>query len=54
LILGGIGVSGALWQYSGMGNKGTSKREVKKPKKKKPAREDANQAAYRVVRESTR
>jgi hypothetical protein len=35
-----------------MGNKNAPKREKKKSKKK--VREDVNQAAYRVVRESTK
>jgi hypothetical protein len=39
-----------------MGNKNARKRETRKPKKEKapPAkREDANQLAYRIVKEST-
>jgi hypothetical protein len=37
-----------------MGNKDARKREKKKPKKKKIKREDFNQAAFRVVQESTK
>jgi len=35
-----------------MGNKNAPKREKKKPKQKKPKREDFNQAAFRAVQET--
>jgi hypothetical protein len=37
-----------------MGNKNAPKREKKKPKQKKPKREDFSQAAVRIVREATK
>jgi hypothetical protein len=37
-----------------MAKKNAPKREKKKPKRKKLKREDFNQAAFRVVQESTR
>jgi hypothetical protein len=36
----------------GMGNKDAHRREVKKPKKKKPKPEPFNQAAARILRET--
>jgi hypothetical protein len=36
-----------------MGNKDAQKREKKKPKQKKPRREDFSPAAVRIIREAT-
>jgi hypothetical protein len=41
-----------LWQPMGMGNKDARRREVKKPKKKKPTRADVHQIPARFVREA--
>jgi hypothetical protein len=40
-----------LWQAESMGNKGTGKREAKKPKQKKPARGNFIQPVPRLTKE---
>jgi len=40
-----------LWQAVGMGNKGTGKREAKKPKQKKAARGNFVQPVPRLVKD---
>jgi hypothetical protein len=41
------------WQHAAMGNKDAKRREKRKPKQNKPKKEDSNQLAYRIVKQST-
>ena len=46
-------VPARFWQYGNMGNKNARKREIRKPKKEKPApKPDMNQIAARIVKET--